>query len=68
VTVGEYNYSKPGKGGVLAHRVPLTWFVYVADPWAPGQVMLFVGQASHEQSVSVPTKLPTPKASRGARA
>jgi hypothetical protein len=64
VTVGEYNFQKPGRGGVLARHVPLKWFVYDADPWAPGQVMLFVGKTRHEHFYNPHTKLPSPKASR----
>ncbi|MGH3223469.1 MAG: hypothetical protein ACRDPY_33080, partial [Streptosporangiaceae bacterium] len=43
VTVGVYNFDKQGYGGVNVHHVPGTWYVYDANPWAPGQVMLFVG-------------------------
>ncbi|HYK31324.1 MAG TPA: hypothetical protein VEV63_05150 [Streptosporangiaceae bacterium] len=64
VAVGEYNFQERGKGGVLAHRVPLNWFVYEADPWAPGQVMLFVGKTRHERIYQPKSKLPTPKPSR----
>ncbi|HWF80234.1 MAG TPA: hypothetical protein VN695_06575 [Streptosporangiaceae bacterium] len=64
VTVAEYNYQAPKRGGVLAHRVPLNWFVYDADPWAPGQVVLFVGKTRHERLYPPSTKQPSPKASR----
>ena len=64
VTVGEYNYQKPGRGGVLGRHVPLNWFVYDADAWAPGQVMLFVGKTRHERVDQPKTKLPAPKPTR----
>ncbi len=64
VTVGEYNFAKPGKGGVLGRHVPLNWFVYEADPWAPGQVLLFVGKTRHEKFYAGSSKLPSPKATR----
>jgi hypothetical protein len=64
VAVGEYNYQERGRGGVLGRHVPLNWFVYEADPWAPGQVMLFVGKTRHERIYQPNNKLPAPKASR----
>ena len=64
VTVGEYNFSKLGKGGVAGRQVPLNWFVYEADPWAPGQVLLFVGKTRHEKFYAGSSKLPSPKATR----
>ena len=65
VTVGEYNFQKPGKGGVLGRQVPRNWFVYEADPWAPGQVMLFVGQTRQQKFYAgPPSKLPAPKVTR----
>lgn len=64
VTVGEYNFQKPGKGGVLGRQVPLNWFVYEADPWAPGQVMLFVGKTRREKFYAARNSLPTPKVSK----
>jgi hypothetical protein len=39
VTVPIYTWSKQGR------QVPRTWYVYDAVPWAPQQVMLFVGPA-----------------------
>jgi hypothetical protein len=64
VVVGEYNYQNRKRGGMLARRVPLNWFVYSADPWAPGQVMLFVGKTRHERIYQPSNKLPAPKPSR----
>jgi hypothetical protein len=48
VSVAEYQFMTPRRGGVLARHVPLNWFVYNADPWAPGQVLLFVGKTRHQ--------------------
>ena len=42
VTVPVFNYAQSGGARNLSH-VPGTWYVYDADPWAPGQVMLSVG-------------------------
>jgi hypothetical protein len=42
VTVPVYHYNDHGFGKLL-HHVPGDWYVYDADPWAPRQVMLFVG-------------------------
>jgi hypothetical protein len=63
VTVGEYNFQEPAWGAASLHRVPLTWFVYGADPWSPGKVMLLVGKTRHEH-LHYPTKLPSPKPTR----
>jgi hypothetical protein len=70
VTVAEYNCSSwlaanCGRSArVRGHRVLLTWFVYEADPWAPGQVMLIVGKTRHERFRQPSTGLPAPKATR----
>jgi hypothetical protein len=42
VTVPVFNYARSGGARNVSH-VPGTWYVYDADPWAPGQVMLSVG-------------------------
>jgi hypothetical protein len=42
VTVPVFNYAQSGGARNVSH-VPGTWYVYDADPWAPGQVLLFVG-------------------------
>jgi hypothetical protein len=49
VTVPVFNYAQSGGARNVSH-VPGTWYVYGADPWAPGQVLLFVG----------PTRTPPP--------
>jgi hypothetical protein len=43
VTVPVFNTIRKNIG-VSLHHVPGGWYVYDATPWAPGQVMLFVGQ------------------------
>jgi hypothetical protein len=63
VIAAEYQYQTPRRGGVLARRVPRNWFVYGADPWAPGQVLLFVGKTRHEHFYPGHSKLPAPKPS-----
>jgi hypothetical protein len=42
VTVPVFHYNEPEYSRNLRH-VPGTWYVYGADPWAPGQIMLTVG-------------------------
>jgi hypothetical protein len=42
VTVPVFNYAQSGGARNVSH-VPGTWYVYDADPWAPGQVLLSVG-------------------------
>ncbi len=65
-TVAVYNITTSA-GGKLVHHVPLTWFVYEADPWAPGQVMLFADPTRRPPPVPVPSSgQPQPTASRGA--
>lgn len=65
VTVAEYNHSAHHRG-VLGRKVPLSWFVYDADPWAKGQVMLFVGKTRHPQAdhPTPGTPVPTPSPTR----
>jgi hypothetical protein len=46
VTVPQYR-PQPGEAcAKLPHHIPSSWVVYDADPWAPGQVLLWVGPAS----------------------
>lgn len=49
VTVPVFNDAQSGGARNVSH-VPGTWYVYGADPWAPGQVLLSVG----------PTRTPPP--------
>jgi hypothetical protein len=64
VTVPVYNYADHGYAKLL-HSVPGTWYVYDADPWAPQQVMLFVGPVWPQPVSSTPgpgTPVPSPTA------
>ncbi len=65
-TVGVYNITTSA-GGKLVHHVPLSWFVYEADPWAPGQVMLFADPTRRPPPVPVPSSgQPQPTPTRAA--
>jgi hypothetical protein len=47
VTVPQYRAQKTNSSDVVPpDRVPGSWHVYDAVPWAPGQVLLFVGPAA----------------------
>jgi hypothetical protein len=49
-------YNEPGGNGyVNVHSAPGGWYVYDAVPWAPGEVMLFVGPTAHQ-----PVRPPAP--------
>ena len=70
VTAPLYHITTKRGVGKLVHHVPLTWFVYGADPWAPGQVALSVGPTRHPRPVSSPqpaspAPTPTPTSSAG---
>jgi hypothetical protein len=55
VTVPVFNYDKDNYGRLLhPGQVPGTWYVYDAVPWAPGQVMLFVGPARTQPPLGAP--------------
>ena len=67
VRVAVYNIST-SSGGKLVHHVPLSWFVYEVDPWAPGQVMVFASPTRRPSPSAVPqpaTGSPTPTPSPG---
>ena len=54
-------YNEPGANGyVNVHSAPGGWYVHDAVPWAPGEVMLFVGQAAHEQASPPAAGTPVP--------
>lgn len=53
VTVPDFNYSQNNQGMNVAH-VPGSWYVYGADPWAPGQVMLEVGPTRTQPTSQAP--------------
>jgi hypothetical protein len=62
VSVAYFNvHGSTGNNNV--HSVPGGWYVYDAVPWAPGQVMLFVGPAAQQPTLSPPsprTPVPSP--------
>jgi len=67
LTVPQYRYlSADGNVcGTLPHSIPGTWHVYQADPWAPHQVILWVGPAAGTRSPrcstgNAPGATPTP--------
>lgn len=63
--VGVYNITT-SSGGKLVHHVPGSWFVLGADPWAPGQVMLFASRTRNPPPLTSPgNPNPTPTASPG---
>ncbi|HEV2254504.1 MAG TPA: hypothetical protein VGS06_15025 [Streptosporangiaceae bacterium] len=53
VTVPVFNYVESGGARNVSH-VPGTWYVYGADPWAPGQVLLFVGPTGTQPENQAP--------------
>lgn len=61
VTVPQYRYLS-ATGSEELTKVPGTWYVYDGDPWAPGQVLLFVGPTRVEQPVGTPSPV-TPASS-----
>ncbi|HEX9063979.1 MAG TPA: hypothetical protein VF843_02660 [Streptosporangiaceae bacterium] len=66
VRVAIYNITT-SSGGKLVRHVPSSWFVTGADPWAPGQVMLFASPTRQPQPVPQPSSgQPAPSAAPGA--
>lgn len=60
VTVGRYFYQS-GNGSIcgrVPRRIPRTWRVWHADPWAPGQVMLWVGPVAGPLPANCPRLRP----------
>jgi len=54
-------YNEPGSGGqVNVHSAPGGWYVYDAVPWAPGQVMLFVGPTAQQSAGNPAPGTPVP--------
>ncbi|HEY7263638.1 MAG TPA: hypothetical protein VH589_19390 [Trebonia sp.] len=65
ITVADFNKVE-SNGDENVHQVPGGWYVYDAEPWAPGQVMLFVGATVREPSAAAPQPAqgaPTPSPS-----
>lgn len=65
VTVPVFHYTTAkGIGELLPpSRVPATWHVYDADPWAPHQVMLWVGPGRVEVMPAASPDSPVPSPS-----
>ena len=60
VTAAEFHIMTARGTGKLVSRVPGSWYVYDADPWAPGQVMLWVGRTRHQAPFDAPSPAPVP--------
>ncbi len=62
VTAAEFHITTARGIGklVTGTAVPRSWYVYTADPWAPGQVMLWVGRTRHPAPVGEPSPAPVP--------
>jgi hypothetical protein len=62
VTVAQYRYmyATGVPCGKSPHHVPGSWRVYSADPWAPHQVMLWVGPPAGTHIPGCPTRIGTP--------
>ncbi len=58
VTAAEFHITTARGIGKLVSSVPGSWFVYTADPWAPGQVMLWAGRSRRP----APEPAPSPAA------
>ena len=57
VTVPVFDYLKTnGATHLRPGQVPGSWCVYGAVPWAPGQVMLFVGPTAKQPAGGSPTR------------
>jgi hypothetical protein len=59
IAVPVYNYDQQGYAKNV-HHVPGSWYVYDATPWAPQQVMLFVGPTRTPQPQSPQPGAPVP--------
>lgn len=55
VSVPRFNYAHRGYARNL-RSVPGSWFVYDAVPWAPQQVLLFVGPARTQPNPGPPRR------------
>ena len=58
VSVPVFNYARGGVARNVRH-VPGGWFVYDATPWAPREVMLFVGPGRTQPPVDAPQPVPS---------
>jgi hypothetical protein len=55
ITVPLFNRMHNNIAANVSH-VPGNWYVYSADPWAPGQVLLFVGPTRTEPAPGEPVR------------
>ena len=63
VTAAEFHITTARGIGKLVASVPGSWFVYTADPWAAGQVALWVGRTRHPAPAPAPSPAgPVPSA------
>jgi len=68
VTVPVYHVTTANGISELRRHVPGAWYVYTADPWAPGQVALWAGptpRPANPSSPGAPTPSPTAASSAG---
>jgi hypothetical protein len=63
VTAAEFHITTARGMGKLVSSVPGSWHVYAADPWAPGQVMLWAGRSRRPAPAPAPSRAPVPSAS-----
>jgi hypothetical protein len=63
ITVADFNKVE-SNGDENVRQVPGGWYLYDAVPWAPGQVMLFVGATATEPSTAAPQSARAPQARR----
>jgi hypothetical protein len=57
VTVPVFDYmATNGSTHLRPAQVPGSWYVYDAVPWAPGQVMLFVGPNAKQPASGLPSR------------
>jgi hypothetical protein len=65
VTVPQYRYMS-ARGSEGFTKVPGAWYVYDGVPWAPGQVLLFVGPTPAEPPIPAPSPVtPSPSPTGG---
>jgi hypothetical protein len=70
ITAAKFHVTtRRGIGELLpGNKIPGNWWVYGADPWAPGQVMLWVGPTRKEVQPGVPqpaSPVPSPSSQPG---
>jgi len=63
VTAAEFHITTARGIGKLVSAIPGSWYVYTADPWAAGQVMLWAGRTRHPAPALEPRPAPVPSRS-----